>query len=309
MIFRPVQGYHLQEIEFLRQGKSLPRKSSLKAFAPFFDKENQVLRVGGRPANSNYQVFQVPDHCSSTVGYHRTTDAQNTSPLPQPFDKPTGYKNTRIVQSTIQRCPQCTRFNIRQRQLLMGDLPEERISPSLALTHTGLDYSGPKSKSKNIYVAIFICFSAKAVQLEPVETLTKEACLSILQGCFARRGLHQAKYSDNSRTFTGSDAELELQRMLAQQKINDALEPFVAYHKIQWLRIPPRSPNFGGLWEAAVKSLKRYLMQGGHTFTFFVLPELPDHLPDILASLSLTISLKNSKISKKCSMTMTHSQT
>ena len=67
--------------------------------------------------------------------------------------------------------------------------------------------------------------------------------------------------SDNSRNFTGSHAELELQRMLAEQKINDALEPFVAFHRIQRLTIPPRSPYFGGLWEAAVKSLKRHLMK------------------------------------------------
>ena len=46
-------------------------------------------------------------------------------------------------------------------------------------------------------------------------------------------------------------------------------------------------------------------LQGGHAFTTFV---LLDHLPDILASLSLTIGLEYSKISKKkCSMTMTHS--
>ena len=90
---------------------------------------------------------------------------------------------TRIVQSTIRRCPQCTRFNSRQRQPLMGDLPVERISPSSAFTHAGLDYCGPistKSKNEKVYVAIFICFSTKAVHLEPVETLTKEACLSIL---------------------------------------------------------------------------------------------------------------------------------
>ena len=146
----------------------------------------------------------------------------------------------------------------------MGDLSEERISPSSAFTHVGLEYCGPistKSKNKKVYVAIFICFSIEAVHLEPVETLTKEACFSILQRFFARRGLSQAIYSDNTRIFMGSHSGLELQRLLAEQKINDALEPFVAYHKIQWLTIPSRSPHFGGLWKAAVKSLKRPLMK------------------------------------------------
>ena len=49
--------------------------------------------------------------------------------------------------------------------------------------------------------------------------------------------------------------------MLAEQKINESLEPLTAYHKIQWLTIPPRSPHFDGLWEAAVKSFKRHFLK------------------------------------------------
>ena len=68
-------------------------------------------------------------------------------------------------------------------------------------------------------------------------------------------------YSDNSRTFTGTHAELEIQRLLAEQKITEFFEPFTAYHKIQWHTIPPRSPHFGGLWEAAANSFKRHFLK------------------------------------------------
>ena len=78
-------------------------------------------------------------------------------------------------------------------------------------------------------------------------------------GCLL--GLPQGIHSYNSRTFTGSHTELDLQRMLAEQKINSALEPFVAYLKIQRLSTPPRSSHFGGLWETAIRSLNCHLMK------------------------------------------------
>ena len=70
LIFRTVQGYHLPEFETLRS-KSLTRKNSLKALAPFFDEENQVLRVGGCLVNSNYQQdFKFPIVVSRQLSLH-----------------------------------------------------------------------------------------------------------------------------------------------------------------------------------------------------------------------------------------------
>ena len=125
LIFRTVQGYHLPEFELLRRSKSLPRKNSLKALAPFFDEENQVLRVGGRLANSNYQLdFKFPIivprqsviiaplirethlHCLHGGWQLTLSTLRQTVWIPN---------RTCIVQSTIRRCPQCTRFNNRRR--------------------------------------------------------------------------------------------------------------------------------------------------------------------------------------------------
>ncbi|GFU50594.1 integrase catalytic domain-containing protein [Trichonephila clavipes] len=40
---------------------------------------------------------------------------------------------------------------------------------------------------------------------------------------------------------------------------NETLANYFASEAIQWKFIPPRSPNFGGLWEAGVKSFKHHL--------------------------------------------------
>ena len=302
LIFRTFQKQHLTEFEVLKQNKRLPRKSTLRALAPFFDEEKQILRVGGRLANSNrYHMDSkfpiiVPRRSIINAALIRETHLQcfhggwqlTLSTLRQTVWIP---NVTRLIQSIIRKCPQCARFNSRQRQPQMGDLPQERISPSTPFSHIGLDYCGPiTTKTVKTYVAIFICFSTKAVHLELVNSLTKEACISTLQRFFGRRGLPSAIYSDNSRTFTGTHAELEIQRMLAEQKITESLEPFTAYHKIQWLTIPPRSPNFGGLWEAAVKSFKRHFLKttGKTTLPLEELTTLLTQIEAIMNSRPLT---------------------
>ncbi|GBN80111.1 hypothetical protein AVEN_274764-1 [Araneus ventricosus] len=40
---------------------------------------------------------------------------------------------------------------------------------------------------------------------------------------------------------------------------NESLANFLLSENIEWKFIPPKSPNFGGLWEAGVKSFKHHL--------------------------------------------------
>ena len=62
LIFRTFQEQHLTEFEVLKQNKGLARKSTLRALAPFFGEDKQILRVGGRLANSNsyHMEFKFP---------------------------------------------------------------------------------------------------------------------------------------------------------------------------------------------------------------------------------------------------------
>lgn len=100
------------------------------------------------------------------------------------------------------------------------------------------------------------CIATKAIHLELVSALTTKAFLDTFKRFIARRGKPAAIYSDNATNFVGAAKEL---RELFQCAVSDTITNFSANERIAWHFIPPRSPHFGGLWEAGVKSTKIHL--------------------------------------------------
>ena len=153
----------------------------------------------------------------------------------------------------------------------MGDLPKGRLSLERPFLIAGVDYCGPffikekrhrNRKKVKIFVAIFVCFATKAVHIEPVSDLTTEAFLATLNRFFSRRGLSSDLYSDNATNFVGAKNEIaDIQRLLSSDKHNERVKQTLIDNRIAWHAIPPRSPHFGGLWEAAVKSFKQHLLR------------------------------------------------
>ena len=93
------------------------------------------------------------------------------------------------------------------------------------------------------------------MHLELVSDLTTEAFIASLQRFFAGRGISRNIHSDNATNFVGTNRELvELYELLQSKNHNEKVKEFLNQQKITWKFIPPRSPHFGGLWEAAVKS-------------------------------------------------------
>jgi hypothetical protein len=62
----------------------------------------------------------------------------------------------------------------------------------------------------------------------------------------------------------------ELYNFLDDQKIRGAVSEICSARNVKWRFIPERSPNFGGLWEACVKSAKTHLkrIMGSIRFTY-----------------------------------------
>jgi len=132
-----------------------------------------------------------------------------------------------------------------------------------------VDYAGPitlrvgTSRSKTItkgYIAIFVFFMRKAVHIEVVTSLTTEAFLAALRRFIARRGKPRTIYSDNGTNFQGAANELnEIYKMLQSTSQMATVQDFLATEEYNWKFIPPHGPHFGGLQEAAVKSMKYHL--------------------------------------------------
>lgn len=278
---------YAKEISDLKKNSTVGRKSKLLSLNPILD-ENMIIRVGGRIHQSNFNYNKR--HPMILPASHRLTymiienehirqlhcGANHLLASLREKFWPISGKN--LVKRVIRECIVCFRANPRATNPLMGALPKARLSPALPFQNCGLDYAGPViikdrkgrgCKTSKAYICIFICFITKAVHLELVTDLTTEACLAAIRRFTSRRGLPLNIYSDNATNFVGTNSELRnFYNMLNDQK--SKISTNLSNLGISWHFIPPRSPHFGGLWEAGVKSVKAHLKRvaGNALLTF-----------------------------------------
>ncbi|XP_033179299.1 uncharacterized protein LOC105681468 [Bombus impatiens] len=182
----------------------------------------------------------------------------------------------------------------------MGNLPESPVTESRPFTNVGVDCCGlfyiKEKRERNrrqdkVYVAIFICLAVKAVHIELVGDLTSEAFIAALRRFIARRGFCSALHSDNGSNFIGANNDLrELYELLKSDDHIEKVITFLTNKQIEWHFIPPHSPHFGGLWEAAVKSSKHHFrcIVGNESFTFEQFNTLVIEIEAVLNSRPLT---------------------
>ncbi|GFT58067.1 integrase catalytic domain-containing protein [Trichonephila clavipes] len=105
-----------------------------------------------------------------------------------------------------------------------------------------------------------LTYTSKAVHLEIVSDLTTDAFLATLKRFVARRGKCATISSDIAKNFVGANRELKRLHNLLKFP-EEKLSSYLSSEGISWNFMPPRAPNFGGLWEAGVKSFKFYLKE------------------------------------------------
>ena len=181
-----------------------------------------------------------------------------------------------VVKGITRKCVTCRRIYARTATQVMAPLPSGRVTPSQPFSKTGLDFVGPliikrgnprKPSKVKCYVCVFVCFCTKAVHLELVTDLTTNAFLAAFRRFSSCRGYPTTVYTDNGTNFVGATAELQrVREFLRQKDMQAAIQNQSSETGVEWVFSPSRAPHFGGLWEAAVKSMKTLLCKvvGGH---------------------------------------------
>lgn len=277
------------ELRAITEGGQI--KHRLCGLKPFVDLQDGILRVGGRiknsliPYDSRHQMLLPAGHPFSEAivrNLHRSSlhiGQKGLLAVVRQRFWPLRVKST--IRKVIGKCITCFRANPLKTSQLMGDLPSYRVQPAPTFAYTGVDFAGPfliKSLTAarrplltKAYACLFVCMVTRAIHVELVSDLTTNAFLAALRRFTSRRGLPCKMYSDNATNFVGAQNELEeLARLFKDQQQSKKITDFCTNQGIEWSFIPPRSPHFGGIWEAGVKQVKYHLTRivGGYKLSY-----------------------------------------
>lgn len=305
--FRQVQRKaYRSEIECIKAGETqYPPKSTIIALRPILDNEG-ILRASGRLEKANRTMDQkhpiiIPGKTRLSFlllqeahdrTYHGGTQAMMAY-IRNSFWIPNLRHECKVYRS---RCIRCVRQSRKTAQQIMADLPAARVRPTRPFNATGIDLAGPfhlrlsdknthrtRSKANDPdlkgYAVVFVCMVTRAVYMDVVTALTSAKFLEAYQRFTARRGTPALIYSDNGTNFVGAKNIMQKACDTWPDEIIDQVKATWASKEVQehinhgnttWRFIPPGSPNQGGLWESAVKSMKYHLRRiaGTQRYTY-----------------------------------------
>ena len=275
------------ELKALNRKQNIPYNSKIKSLIPFLDPEG-LIRVGGRLRNSNADfhkkhpiVLNSKHSLTKLIGIEYHAKTLHGGPQTLLYSMRQKYWPTSgrtFARKILRNCHKCFKVAPIPIQVPVGPLPKERITPRPPFSICGTDFAGPimmrdrpgrNFKKVKVYICIFVCFITKACHVEVVTDLTTEAFLSSFRRFVARRGLPGEIHSDNGSNFIGANHEIATLYKFINQEQSRLTDKFTI-DQINWRFIPSRSPNFGGLWEANVKSVKYHLKRtiGNALLTF-----------------------------------------
>jgi hypothetical protein len=254
--------------------EDFPSKSLLLSLAPIMDKDEKIIRVGGRvqasPGLTDNQKHPIvlPNGNFAKIVI-RDLHQKNLHPgalalLAQVRENYWPLQAKRIIRKVQHQCITCFKAKPPVDTQFMGSLPEARVKMQPPFTSTAVDYTGyfnirasitKKATIVKAYVAMFKCMSTGAIHLEAVSALSTDAFIAAFDRFISRRGLSVEIFSDNGTNFQGANNEFK--------KILKEVEPHIAEHlktkSIQWHFTTPLAPHAGGYYESGIKTMKHHL--------------------------------------------------
>lgn len=272
-----------QELATLQKGNAVSG-GNLANYNVMLD-EKGLIRVGGRlnhatiPHDEKYPIV-LPKVSGTTAVEHSLTvciiEWAHTQTLHGGVGLTTTYLRQKYlimgmrnsIKYCLHRCHICRRFKTEMLKQQMGTLPKDRVTMAPPFANCSVDYAGPfmvkssgirGAKKYKCYISVFVCLATKAYHLELVSALTALAFVQAFKRFIGRRGLVKMIRSDNGGNFVKGNKVLNKEMKVAIKEGQElAIESFVG-KGLEWKFMPPLAPHFGGLHEAAVKSVKNHL--------------------------------------------------
>ena len=242
---------------------------------PFID-DFGVMRSRSRLANIKHMPYDtrfpviLSKHCEFTRLVVETAHRD--------FEHPVGRETAKIklrekyfiiglnpmLRNLKRHCIICIKKSNKPLEQQMAGIPEWRFGfPLQAFSKTGLDFAGPYyikqsgrgSPRLKSYILVLTRLQTRAVHLKVTHDQSTDSVMNALSRFIDTRGMPQEFYSDNWKSFTSHNKELESwvqdldEKLLIRHTCADAI----------WRFIPPYGSHHGGIYETMVKATKRAL--------------------------------------------------
>ena len=224
----------------------LPSKSVILALHPEIDSQG-LLCVGGRLRNASIEEHSKhPIILSSKDRYTRLLfhfyhlqlmHGGPTAILAHAGNMFYVSGARRLAREICQTCIPCRKAAAKLGPQLMGQLPAARLKPDHVFSNVGLDYAGPyfvkegyvrRPIAIKAWMAVFVCFSTKAVHLELVQDNTTASLIACLKRFCSRRGLPTVIHSDNGSNLVGARNELTaFYQMLNEKDTQNSISQYL----------------------------------------------------------------------------------
>lgn len=267
---------------------------------PFIDAEG-IVRVGGRLHNAQISYNQkhpiiLPknNHVTNLIIWREHLRLLHAGQKQVLSSLNLNYwivNGIREVKKILHKCVSCFKAKAKCSAQLKGSLPSARVTQARPFDNVGIDFCGPfeikQSRLKKVvltkaYVALFVCFDAKAIHIELLSDLTTENFLAALK----RRQI----FCDNGATFKGAKNILEKLYSLQDNEFKTQMNHFCTDEKIYFYLMSSYFPVFGGLWGAGVKSAKYHIKRtiGNTNLTYEEINTILVQIEGILNSRPIT---------------------